>query len=375
MALFGPQGGARGGFARPMTAPRFGVRLPVAGVLASPAAIKRTALAAERLGFDTVWVHDYIVWTKELDRLHISCGSREAVDAAGADYPPIFYESLSNLAFVAGVTDRIRLGTAVLCLPYRDPIVTAKQLATIDALSGGRLELGVGQGAAKSTLNTDFEVLGIPRAEKIARTREALEVMELIWREESPSFEGKFTSFGAATIFPKPVQLPHPPIWIGGSAEKSLELIADFADGWLSFWVTPSQFPAAIADLHTRLEVRGRAPDKFQVGTEIQICLDETTPAARRHCERTMGVFEEGYAGTVGAFAAEGTTSAMDEIWASSLVGSPADVTSRIGEFLDAGCTVFELKFVYHSIEDLVGQMTAFATEVAPSFVRAAATG
>ncbi len=357
-----------------MTPPRFGVRLPVAGVLASPAAIKRTALAAERLDFDTVWVHDYIVWTKELDRLHISCGSREAVDAAGEDYPPIFYESLSNLAFVAGITDRIRLGTAVLCLPYRDPIVTAKQLATIDALSGGRLELGVGQGAAKSTLNTDFEVLGIPRGEKIARTREALEVMELIWREESPSFDGKFTSFGAATIYPKPVQIPRPPIWIGGSAEKSLEMIADFADGWLSFWVTPSQFPAAIADLHARLEARGRAPDKFQVGTEIQICLDETTEAARRHCERTMGVFEEGYAGTVGAFATEGTTSAMDEIWASSLVGSPADVTSRIGEFLDARCTVFELKFVYHSIEDLIGQMTAFATEVAPNFVRAAAT-
>jgi probable F420-dependent oxidoreductase len=354
-----------------MSEPRFGVRLPVAGVLASPAAIRRVATTAEDLGFDTLWVHDYIIWTKELDRLHISCGSREAVDAAGEDYPPIFYESLSSLAYVAGITERIRLGTAVLCLPYRDPVVTAKQIATIDTLSAGRIELGIGQGAPKSTLNEEFEILGIPRAEKVSRTREALDVMQLLWHEDRPSFEGRFTTFGPATIYPKPVQQPSPPIWIGGSAEKSLEMIADYADGWLSFWINPDQFPKAIADLHARLERRGRAPESLQIGTEIQICLADSTAEARRSCERTMGVFEEGYAGTTGAFS-DTDASTMDEIWASSLVGSSSDVVSRIGEFLDSGCTVFELKFIYHTIDDLIEQLQRFSAEVAPHVGRSA---
>src|SRR5215813_4594750 len=141
--------------------PSFGVRMPCAGALATPDNMREAAQAAERLGFDSLWVHDYIIWTKALDRIHISCGSREAVEAAGPDYPPVFYESISNLAFLAGVTETIKIGLGVLVLPYRDPGVTAKQLATVDALSKGRLILGVGQGAAKSTQNVDFEVLGI----------------------------------------------------------------------------------------------------------------------------------------------------------------------------------------------------------------------
>src|SRR5690242_7102144 len=108
-----------------MAAALFGVRLPCAGVLASPEAMVRVAREAESLGYDSVWVHDYLIWTKTLDREHLSCGSREAVEAAG-DVPPVFFESLTNLAFIAGATNRIRMGTAILVLPYRNAIVTAK---------------------------------------------------------------------------------------------------------------------------------------------------------------------------------------------------------------------------------------------------------
>src|SRR3954462_11409817 len=106
----------------------FGIRLPVAGPLANREAILKTAREAERLGVDALWGHDYIVWTKELDHTHVSCGTLEAVEAAAArpDYRPTFYESLISLAYVAGATERIRIGVAVLCLPFRNPIVTAK---------------------------------------------------------------------------------------------------------------------------------------------------------------------------------------------------------------------------------------------------------
>ena len=125
------------------------MRIPVAGPLAGPEAIKRSAMEADRLGFDTLWVHDYIVWNRLLDSVHISCGSKEAfLEAVGRDdYEPTFFESITNLAYLAGVTERIHLGIAVLCLPYRDPLVTAKQIAAVDTLSNGRVELGLGQGA------------------------------------------------------------------------------------------------------------------------------------------------------------------------------------------------------------------------------------
>lgn len=351
--------------------PRFGVRIPVAGPLAEPGAIKRSATEAERLGFDSIWVHDYIVWNKLLDSIHISCGSKEAFLEAveRPDYTPTFFESLTNLAYVAGVTERIRLGVAVLCLPYRDPLVTAKQIACIDALSGGRVELGIGQGAAKSTHNVEFEVMEISRATKVKHTREVFEAMREVWTNDRASWSGEFDRFTDAEVYPKPVQKPYPPIWIGGSAEKSLEMIADYADGWLSFWVSPNQFPRAIEDLHFRLHKRGRNPEKFTVGSEIQVYLADTTEQAQKEVERTMLAFEEGYAGTTGLLSDEGKKSdALQEIWNSSLVGSPEAVSERLQEYLDAGCTFFELKFIYHTVDHLIEQWTRFTEEVAVTF-------
>ena len=350
---------------------RFGVRLPVAGPLANRDGIARSAAEAERLGFDSVWVHDYVIWNQLLDSIHISCGSKEAFDAASAraDYSPVFYESLINLAYLAGVTDTIRLGVAVLCLPYRDPVVTAKQIACIDTLSEGRVELGVGQGAAKSTHNAEFEALGISRRTKVKHTREILEAMQRIWTEDSASFSGEFFSFEGVEIYPKPHQEPHPPIWIGGSRELSLEMIADYADGWLSYWVSPTQFPRAIEDLESRFAKRGRDPGDLTVGTEIQIYLADTTEQAKKEVEPTMLAFEEGYAGTTGGFADEGERAdTLAEIWNASLVGTPESVTERIQEYLDSGCTFFELKFIYHTVDHMIEQWTRFTEEVAPNF-------
>lgn len=335
----------------------------MAGVLATPDAIRSVATDAEDLGFDSVWVHDYIIWTKELDRLHISCGSREAVDAAGEDYPPIFYESLSNLAFLAGITKTIRLGVAVLCLPYRNPIVTAKQIATIDRLSGGRLELGIGPGAARRTHNVDPEVLGVSRATKYAQTTEYLQAMRCLWTEDSPAFDGRFVSFPAATVYPKPSQNPHPPIWIGGVSERSMEMVAQFADGWIPNWVTASAYPAAIADLRRRLAAYGRGPNDVVVGTEIQILIGDSDQDARQQAAKTMGVFQEGF-GATGGVIDDGISDRSRRMWSSSLIGSSDSVRSEIGRYLEAGCTFFELKFIYRDLSHLAAQMREFRQTV-----------
>ena len=139
---------------------QFGIRLPVSGPLATPDAITRVAVEAERLGYDVVWVNDFIAWTTYQNSTHVSSGSLEAVENAGPDAEPTYFESLTTLSYVAGVTHAIKLGIAVLCLPFRNPIIAAKQVANVDVLSGGRMILGIGVGAAKSTHNVDFEVLG-----------------------------------------------------------------------------------------------------------------------------------------------------------------------------------------------------------------------
>jgi probable F420-dependent oxidoreductase len=281
----------------------------------------------------------------------------------------MFYESLTTLAYCAAATERIRLGTAVLILPYREPLFTAKQIATIDDLSGGRLDLGIGQGAARSTLNVDFEVLGVSRMTKVRRTREHLEAMMRIWSEDTASFSGKYYNFEGATIYPKPAQLPHPPLWIGGSAENSLNMVADYADAWLSCWVTPDQFPTAIADLEKRLADRGREPGSLTYGSEIQILLADTEGEAKRQAARTMGAFEEGYAGTTGGFAdSPESADTLSEIWASSLIGTPEQVRDKLHEYVSAGCTYFELKFIYHDLEHLLSQWQSFMKVVAPDF-------
>ena len=117
----------------------FGIRLPVAGTFAEVDGIAEVARHAEELGYDALWVHDYLIWNKDLDRRHVSCGSIETVVD---DRPPVFYESITTLAYLAGLTSRIRLGFSVLVLPYREPIATAKQLATLDTLAKGRRAAG-----------------------------------------------------------------------------------------------------------------------------------------------------------------------------------------------------------------------------------------
>ena len=206
-----------------------GLRLPVAGPLSSVEAITRVAREADALGFDALWVHDYIVWTRELDRTHISCGRSEMIDDTSV---PQFHESLTTLAYVAGITTDIRIGTAVLVLPYRNPIIAARQLTNIDNLSGGRLIVGVGVGAPKYTKNQDFEVLGISRAEKYERARETLEVFEQIWTQPISSYDGEYVNFGEHEFYPKPVQQPRPPIWVAGKSDRGLQLVAETGDGW-----------------------------------------------------------------------------------------------------------------------------------------------
>lgn len=333
---------------------KFGVRLPVSGPLASPAAILATAQLAEALGYDSIWVHDFISWTREMDRSHVSCG---AVDLITDDTLPVMFETITNLAFLAGVTKRVTIGSAILCTPYRNPVVQAKQLACIDVLSGGRLIVGAGVGALKR-IGFDFEVVGIPRAEKYDRTSEYIALMREIWETERPSFDGRFVSMPETDINPKPVQRPLP-VWFGGRSERSLDIATSLANGWMPTWLTASGYVEYVPRLRDDLQAKGRSADGFVIAKECYAAIGASREEAHGFSRRTFETFTQGF-----------TVKTHEDAIASALLGSPDDICEQLLAYADAGVEHVEMKFIYLSEQHLADQMTMFGEHVMKTFAR-----
>ncbi len=194
---------------------QYSFRIPNADYLgfpATPEAIVETACKAEELGFDALFVNDHVI-----------------VDDSPRNSPwRNVYDPLMVLAYVAARTSRVRLGTSVLIMPYRNPIVTAKMLATLDQMSGGRAIAGVGAGWNEA----EYDALGVPYQERGARTTEYLRLWQACWEPGPTTFHGRFFSFDNMHVNPKPVQQPHVPLWIGGSSHASLRRAARFAQVW-----------------------------------------------------------------------------------------------------------------------------------------------
>ena len=334
----------------------FGVRLPVAGALATTEDIRRSAIRTEELDFDALWVHDFIAWTQFQDRHHVSCGSREAVELA--DGPPIFFESLTNLAYLAGITSHIRLGIAVLCLPYRSPIVAAKQVANIDVLSNGRLILGIGTGAPISTHNVDFEVLGVDRKSKYHVTRDYLRAMIAVWTQDNPSYEGEYISFPETEIWPKPIQKPYPPIWTGGHGPTAMDIVAEFSTGWIPPWIAPEDYPGRIDQLNELAVEKGRGGTEFDIATEVYVSLAETREGAFATAAKTLGALPDGY----------DYSATHEAIAAAGLVGTADDIGEKIARYVESGVNHYEMKFIYHTVDHLLEQLEHFASAIMPAF-------
>ena len=205
---------------------QYSFRLPNADYLGFPAtteAIAETAVKAETLGFDAIFVNDHVI-----------------VDDGPRNVPwRNVYDPLMTLAYVAALTSRIMLGTSVLIVPYRNPIVTAKMIATLDQMSGGRAIAGIGAGWNEA----EYAALDVPHGERGARTNEYLRLWKACWEPDPVSFHGRFFSFDDMHVSPKPVQQPHPPIWVGGSGQPSLRRAARFAEVWQP---TPTALPDLI---------------------------------------------------------------------------------------------------------------------------------
>jgi probable F420-dependent oxidoreductase len=238
-----------------------------------PDALARVAAHAETLDYDTLWV---------ADRLLSPVSSRDPYPVTPDGSLPEFFkhvlEPLETLTFVAAQTRRIRLGTAVLVLPFYNPVVLARRLTTLDVLSNGRLRVGFGLGWSRD----EFEAAGTTRRERGARADEFLRLLKAIWTTDPVEFQGKYYSLPKSWIGPKPVQKPHPPIYLAAFVPAALERAARLADGWLPAGLPVPQLGGAIAFLRDRVGKAGRDPTAFEVIVQAPVQLGEAASGQER---------------------------------------------------------------------------------------------
>ena len=230
---------------------RTGLFLPSVSPFATPEYLAAYAQAAEDAGFSSVWIGEHVVFLDEY-------GSSYPYSQDGRlGLPPDagLLELFSTLAFLAAETSTLRIGSAVCLVPQRNPVYTAKSVSNVDWLSGGRFDFGVGIG----WLREEFAVLHEPFGERAARTREYIEVMRALWRDDVSSYEGKYYDLPPCRMFPKPVQPGGPPLYFGGESDAALARVADLGDGWHGFNHTPATATECIGRLDALLRDRGRS--------------------------------------------------------------------------------------------------------------------
>ena len=224
-----------------------GCHVPNQGPLATRQALTTFARAADERGVASLWVSDHVVFPRTATGNYP--GGR-------FPHPPDkpYLEPVIALTATAMCTTRARLGASVFILGHRHPVVMAKMLTSIDALSQGRLIVGVGVGWWKEEL----EILGAPFHRRGRQGDEALAVFKTLWTQDNPRFEGEFFRFSNLGFAPKPVQKPHPPIWVGGDSPGAFRRVATLGDGWHATSKTPEQFQEALGRLRAAADAAGR---------------------------------------------------------------------------------------------------------------------
>jgi probable F420-dependent oxidoreductase len=191
---------------------KVGVNLINFGPGASPDTMARWVQLVETLGYHLLMTSDHIAITADVQ----------------GRYPAPFYEPLSTLGWLAGITRRMHIGTTVIILPYRSPLEIARVCANVDQLSGGRLILGVGAGWAQQ----EFAALGVPFHRRGAISDEYLEALTRLWTHDVASYQGRFVAFQEVYTAPRPLQSPHPPIWVGGASDAAMRRAVRYGNGW-----------------------------------------------------------------------------------------------------------------------------------------------
>lgn len=272
---------------------KFGIQLPTFGQDVTREAILSVAGRAETLGFDSVWLNDHVVFPSEIHSRYPF--SRTGKLAVATDTPIV--EPITTAGVVAGATSSVEIGFSVLVVPYRNPVVTAKQLASLDVLSKGRLVVGCGIG----WLEEEFKALGADYTARAAITEEYIHIFKELWTSEDPVFAGKHYTIRDIRFAPKPYRKPHPPILVGGVSRAACRRVACLADGWDAYGVRPDGLRAGLEAIREEADQVGRDLREFEVVLHRPL----------EFVAERKGVFfgpPESVAEDIGAYAAAGAT-------------------------------------------------------------------
>ena len=279
----------------------------------------------EELGYDSAWTSEHIFF-----------------------YFPT-YDALTSLAAMAARTSRIRLGTAVLLLPLRPAALAAKEIASVDNISAGRVILGAGIGGEYPK---EFEAVGVPPRERGARADEALRVLKLLYTQDNVQFEGRFTKLDGVTLMPKPVQPGGPPIWVAGRSEAAMRRAGRLADGYLPYLFSPERFRDGLAKAREYAEKAGRDPSAITGAIYQFICLADSYDEAKSISATDLSRrYNQPFEKIVDRYVVMGTAD---------------DCASRLADFAEAGVEHFILVPIVPTPGDFMPHVEAYAAEVLP---------
>lgn len=333
---------------------RFGVGLPTAtaGMMyptpfASAAEVVDIAVEAEQLGYYEVAGNDHI--------------TTQAYVRESYPVPPDFFEPLVTYGFIAARTSVLRLMTGILVLPMRQPVLLAKQLSTLDQLSGGRIMVGAGVGAYREEF-----VASQPHLAKANRSRlmnECLESLRLLFNERRAAYAGEYIQFDDIEMFPKPVQSPLP-IYPAGNADASLRRAARFGQGWLPAGLGPAGIAAGREKLHEYAALEGRRGADLAIAPQVMVCIADTRQEAEQRF-RDSQLFHH----LVTLQQSTLKDVSVDSYVSNNCIGTPDDVIAKVHEFQQAGANhLAGIYFAANTVDEMTAQMRLFAKHVLPSF-------
>lgn len=304
----------------------FGVMLSPFGQFASPETFRELATTAEEKGFDVIWTGDHILFPKEVPDEYPFSPSGDAPMAQ--DVTNDAYDTFLVLSMLSEVTEDIRLGTNVCVVPYRNPVVLTKLALTLDNISEGRFEFGVGTG----WMGSEFDLLGIPFGERGSRTDEFLEILHRAMEEPIFDFEGPHHSFDRAGFYPRPVE-DSIPVWVGGYSGAAFRRLAEYGDGWSMYGARPPKIESALDRIAVAWNDYDRdgTPD-ITAGRSVYIGDDHDLDTNR------------------------------------PLIGPAEKVTKDVQAYIDAGATEVFIDFFSAAPDDQIAQVERFGEEVISQF-------
>ena len=314
---------------------KFGFSIPTRGALATQQALLALAQRGEQLGFGHLALPDHIIIPRSIASPYPYNAAKKMAGAADGDC----FEQLAVMAYLAAATTKIRLLTSVMVVPHRPPVFTAKALATIDVLSNGRVDVGIGAG----WMDEEFQAIGAPPfAERGKVTDEYLRIFKELWTQDTPRYEGKYAKFDNVTFLPKPIQKPHPPIWVGGESPAALRRVIALGDAWYPIGSNPQfllntleRFTSGVERLRADAACANRDPQNIAITYWAPWYKETQTPI-------------------------------LDEGKRQLFTGSDDDVAGDIVAFRELGVSNLLFNFVRASLAESLAVMERFVAEILP---------